>query len=192
MPAQYLFGFHLIPREAVMRMCGDIPPSVDWSVIWSQEWSPYRLPDDWEVILTSILPACTPRGLLSSVWMWGFYEQDRVQVAVQSGIVKSIGVRADLRRLTDSTVTRLARLFTVCESEELPVTPDDSFLSGIADFAKASDCLMVVDESARLIYPHELMTAVRVSSAYKFVCTCDCEVLGWCRPSDVLSQEEMS
>ena len=195
MAAPFLFGFHLIPRAAILRSFGHIPASFGPGVLrWEEleDWSTSSLPADWESLLTNLLPLCEPSGLIDNILMWGYYMRDRVQVCVHEGRVTAIYARADLRKLNDPAVTRLARLWTLDETEDLPILADDSFLEGIREFAKSASCLFVVDDQSnpvgRFTEPHLLFAEVFRSRAYKFVTTCDEVIIGECRFSDVLSE----
>lgn len=144
--ASWQFDIDLLPRPKVLELYSVLPKNIETKVYENTEWCDgFRLPDNFREILDNFLPR--NKAWLSDTLEWGTEEGHRVSIGVGADEVRWVSIRIDVRDLNMSLINYLV------------------------DFARRSDCLMLLTGNMKIISPSQshLLAEIEASRAAKFV-----------------------
>ncbi len=145
--ATWQFNLYLLPRLKIIERYSSVPVQVSAeeyaaAMDW---WNGVTLPLNYDSMLGSILPKYTSWN--KDAFTWGDEKSDSIAIIFENNAPVEIFVRLDVSKL------------------------EISLLEKIAHFAQQCDCLLLLDESRKLIEPDPLSLnyEIKRSNAYKFV-----------------------
>src|SRR5262252_1733596 len=143
--ATWQFDLYLLPRQKIIEKYSSAPTQVSAeeyiAVDW---WSGITLPGTYDLMLGSFLPKYISWNKNASTW--GDEKSDLISIIIENNALTEVLVRIDASKL------------------------DIGFLEKVVHFAKLCDCLLLLDESRKLIEPDPLSLncEIKRSNAYKF------------------------
>jgi hypothetical protein len=144
--ATWQFDLYLLPRQKIIERYLSVPAQVSAeeyvAIDW---WAGVTLPVNYDSMLGSFLPKYTSWNKNASTW--GDEKSDLISIIFENNAPVEFLVRIDASKL------------------------NISLLGKISHFAKLCDCLLLLDESRKLIEPDPLSLnyEIKRSNAYKFV-----------------------
>src|SRR5215510_9529961 len=129
--ATWQFDLHLLPRPKIIERYSGLPAQLSDEELYMVDWwSGVALPTDYESILGSFLPKYTSWDKGASTW--GDEQSDFIKISFANNVPMEIWIRIDASKV------------------------DISLLEKVSHFAKLCDCLLLLDESRKLIVPDPL------------------------------------
>jgi hypothetical protein len=154
--ATWQFDLHLLPADAVKRICGEVPPTISQELFDSAEW--------WEgtVIQESAKQALS--GLLSQtnswsldIQTWGEEDGNRVDLVFDNERLQDFFVRIDVRDSSHAFILGLLRMakdlgLLMVTQDRIIIRPD---FTGLMEAIRGSGCFRFVSN------PEQFMRSIK-------------------------------